>query len=46
MTGEELPRTKDPEKAAAVFYERYVAAPRHPGYVRQKGLHKERYESR
>ena len=42
MTGQELPRTEDAEKAqaAAVFYERYVAARQHPEYVRQK----ERYE--
>ena len=45
-TGEELPRTADAEKAqaAAVFYERYVAARQHPEYVRQKKLHKVRYE--
>ena len=46
-TGDELPRTVDTEKAqaAAVFYERYAAARQHPEYVRQKKLHKERYES-
>lgn len=46
-TGDELPRTEDAEKAAAagVFYERYVAARQHPEYVRQKKLHKERYEA-
>ena len=46
-TGEELPRTEDPEKAAAaaIFYERYVAARQHPEYVRQKKLHQEQYES-
>ncbi len=46
-TGEELPRTEDTEKAAAavVFYERYVAARQHPEYVRQKKLHKEKYEA-
>ena len=37
----------DEEKAqaAAVFHERYVAARQHPEYVRQKKLHKERYET-
>ncbi len=46
-TGEELPRTEDPEKAAvaAVFYERYVTARQHAEYVRQKKRHKERYEN-
>jgi len=46
-TGDQLPRTEDPEKAAAaaVFYERYVAARQHPEYVRQKSLHRERYET-
>jgi hypothetical protein len=46
-TGAELPRTADPVKAAAaaIFYERYVAARQHPEYVRQKQRHKERYES-
>ena len=46
-TGKELPRTEDAEKAvaAAVFYERYVAAQRHPEYVRLKTRHRERYES-
>lgn len=46
QTGEELPRIEDAEKAAAaaVFYERYVAARQHPEYVRQKTLHKEKYE--
>ena len=45
-TGKALPRIEDSEKAAAaaVFYERYVAARQHPEYVRQKKLHKERYE--
>ena len=45
-TGDELPRTADPEKAAAaaVFYERYVTARQHPEYVRQKKQHQERYE--
>jgi hypothetical protein len=46
-TGEELPRTEDAEKAAAaaVFNERYVAARQDPEYVRQKKLHKEKYEA-
>jgi len=46
-TGEELPRSEDKEKAAAaaVFYERYVTARQHAGYVRQKQRHQERYES-
>jgi hypothetical protein len=45
-SGEELPRTVDQEKAraAAVFYERYVAARGHPDYVRLKKLHRERHE--
>ena len=45
-TGQELPRSEDAEKAAAaaVFYERYVAAREHPEYVRQKQFHRERYE--
>jgi hypothetical protein len=43
----ELPRTEDAEKAAAatIFYERYVAARRHPAYLRQKKQHRERFES-
>lgn len=43
-----LPRAEDREKAAAaaVFYERYVAARRHREYVRQKRRHQERYETR
>ena len=47
-TGEELPRTGDAEKAeaAAVFYERYVAARQHPEYVRQKKLHQEKFEGK
>lgn len=47
QTGEELPRTEDPEKAAAaaVFYEHYVTARQHPEYVRQKELHQMRYEA-
>jgi hypothetical protein len=46
-TGKELPRSVDEEKAAAaaVFYERYVAARQHPEYVGQKKLHKEKYEN-
>jgi hypothetical protein len=45
-TGEELPRTDEREKAAAaaVFYERYVAARQHPAYVRLKQEHRERFE--
>lgn len=45
-TGEELPRTDDAEKAAAaaVFYERYVAARQDAEYVRQKKEHQERHE--
>ena len=37
-TGKELPRTEDKEKAAAaaVFYQRYVAARQHLVYIRQK----------
>lgn len=40
-TGEELPRTEDPEKAeaAAIFYEQYVNARQHRDYVRQKKQH-------
>ena len=47
-TGEELPRTEDPEKAAAaaIFYERYVKARQHRDYVRQKKLHQQRYEAK
>ncbi len=46
-TKELLPRTVDKEKAAAaaVFYERYVAARQHPEYVRQKQQHKARFET-
>jgi hypothetical protein len=45
-TGEELPRAEAAEKAraAAVFYERYVAARQHPEYVRQKKRHRQRYD--
>jgi hypothetical protein len=48
QTGDELPRTNDKEKAAAaaVFYERYVTAREHAGYLRQKKSHQERYETR
>ncbi len=46
-TGEPLPRAEDGEKAAAaaVFYERYVAARQHAEYVRQKAEHRTNYES-
>ncbi|GAC1336896.1 MAG: DUF4385 domain-containing protein [Isosphaeraceae bacterium] len=45
-TGTELPRIEDAEKAAAaaVFYERYVAAREHPVYLRLKREHLEKYE--
>lgn len=45
-TGKELPRTEDPVKAAAaaIFYERYVAAREHPPYVQMKKRHRERHE--
>lgn len=47
QTGEELPRIEDKEKAAAaaVFYERYVAARQSKEYVRQKKQHLEKYET-
>jgi hypothetical protein len=47
-TGEELPRVNDPEKgaAAAVFYERYVAAREHPEYLRQKQQHRAKFETK
>jgi hypothetical protein len=47
-TGEELPRTENAENAAAaaLFYERYVAARQNPEYVRQKQRHEERYEGK
>jgi hypothetical protein len=47
-TGAELPRVKDSEKAAAaaVFYERYVAARQHPEYLRLKREHLEKHETR
>ena len=46
QSGQELPRGEDPEKAAAaaIFYERYVAARRHPAYVRLRDEHREKYE--
>jgi len=46
-SGEELPRGKDPEKAAAaaIFYAKYVTARQHREYVRQKTLHQEKYEA-
>ena len=40
-----MPRIDDKVKAAAVFYERYVAARQHPEYVRKKKLHQEQYEA-
>ena len=47
-TGAELPRAEDAEKAAAaaVFYERYVAARRHPDYLRLKQVHRENHEGK
>ncbi len=47
-TGEALPRTDDPEKAAAaaIFYSRYVKAREHLAYVRQKELHGRKFEGR
>ncbi|MCE9531214.1 MAG: DUF4385 domain-containing protein [Planctomycetes bacterium] len=44
-TGETLPRNEDSEKAAAaaIFYNRYVAARQHAEYVRQKKQHQEKY---
>ena len=47
-TGAELPRAEDAEKAAAaaIFYERYVAARQHAEYVRQKKRRQERYEGK
>ena len=43
-----MPRTEDAEKAAAaaVFYERYVAARQHPGYLRLKESHREQHEGK
>lgn len=45
-TGEELPRTNDPEKAAAaqVFYAKYVEAREHEGYLLMKQQHRDRHE--
>ncbi len=44
--GEGLPRGEDAEKAAAaaVFYERHIAARQHSEYVRLKKDHREKYE--
>ncbi len=44
--GDVLPRTEDPEKAAAaaIFYERYVAAREHAEYLRQRKRHQELHE--
>lgn len=41
QTGQELPSTEDPEKAAAaaIFYGKYVTARQHKEYVRQKKRH-------
>jgi hypothetical protein len=45
-TGRELPRVEDPEKAAAaaIFYEKYVAARQHPEYLRLRADHRAKYE--
>jgi hypothetical protein len=45
-SGNELPRSKDKEKAAAaaVFYERYVKSRQHAEYLRLKKMHQEKYE--
>lgn len=45
-TGKELPRIVDSEKAAAaaIFYERYVAAREHPQYRRLKEAHQNKHE--
>lgn len=45
-SGVELPRVSDPEKAAAaaIFYDRYVVAREHPEYLRQKEMHRSKYE--
>jgi hypothetical protein len=45
-TGRELPRVENSEKAAAaaIFYERYVAARQHPRYVRLKKVHQATHE--
>jgi hypothetical protein len=46
-SGKELPRSLDPEKAAAaaIFYERYVAARQHRKYLRLKRSHRAKYET-
>jgi hypothetical protein len=46
-SGEALPRTMDVEKAkaAAIFYERYVAARGDEEYIRQKQKHRAHYET-
>ena len=46
-TGEELPRISDEEKAAAaaVFYERYVAAREDLTYKKLQEVHLKRHES-
>ena len=43
-----MPRTADAEKAAAaaVFYERYVAARQHPEYLRLRREHVESHEAK
>jgi hypothetical protein len=45
-TGIQLPRSADAEKAAAaaIFYERYVAARESPKYLRLKKQHREQHE--
>ena len=47
-TGDELPRNEDAEKAAAaaIFYERYVAARQHAEYVRLKKRHQKQHEGK
>ncbi len=47
-TGAGLPRVEDTEKsaAAALFHERYVAARRHPEYLRLKQVHLENHEGK
>src|SRR6185369_1283042 len=47
-TGDELPRTEDKEKsvAAAVFYEKYLAARDHRLYRRQMKQHLNRYRAK
>ncbi len=46
-TGAELPRTSDPVKAesAAIFYERYVQAREHPGYLALRLEHQKHHET-